>query len=106
MVSGVNYALDLSRPVGQRVANLKYQGAPVKDDQVFTLAITGYRLAGGGGYMDAIGFKGQPERTSAASLRNLILEYALSRPTLSLSETDNWRTIPWLDRERVLVQQP
>lgn len=106
MVSGVNYALDLSRPIGQRVANLKYQGAPVKDDQVFTLAITGYRLAGAGGYMDAIGFKGQPERTSAATLRNLILEYALSRSPLSLPQADNWRTIPWLDRERVLAQQP
>lgn len=105
-LSGVTYALDLGKPAGQRVARLDYQGTPVKDVQVFTLAISTSRLNGSGGYLAAMGFKGEPERISAQSLRNLILEYALGKGTLSLSPVGNWRTIPYLDRERVLVQLP
>jgi len=105
-IAGVKYALDLSKPVGQRVAKLEYQGSPVKDDQIFTLALSTFRLTGGDGYMAAIGFKGQAERISNDSVRNLILEYALARPSLILNPAGNWRTIPFLDRERVLAQQP
>jgi 2',3'-cyclic-nucleotide 2'-phosphodiesterase/3'-nucleotidase len=102
MVSGVSYALDISRPPGRRVANLKYGGDPVEDSQAFTMAISTYRLAGGGGYMDAIGFGGRAEMVSESTLRNLLLEHVLARPTLSITATDVWRTVPWLDRERVI----
>jgi 2',3'-cyclic-nucleotide 2'-phosphodiesterase/3'-nucleotidase len=101
MVDGVSYALDLGKPVGSRVGNLSYRGQPVKPDQSFTLAITTYRLRGGGGYMEAIGFTGGPEFISTATHRNLLLEQVLSRPTLNPSPTNTWRTIPYLDRERV-----
>jgi len=101
-VDGVTYALDLGKPVGSRVVGLAYQGRPVRPDQVFTLALSTYRLRGGGGYMDAIGFTGQPELVTRGLQRNLLLEYVLSRPTLSLSPVNNWRTIPYLDRERLL----
>jgi len=106
LVSGVSYVLDLSKPAGSRVMDLKFQGSPVKDQQTFSLAITTYRLAGGGGYLGAIGFKGEPELITQATLRNLLLEFVLSRPSLSLPLANNWRTIPALDRERVLTQQP
>jgi 2',3'-cyclic-nucleotide 2'-phosphodiesterase/3'-nucleotidase len=103
MVDGVSYALDLGKPVGSRVRNLSYLGQPVKPEQTFTLAISTYRLRGGGGYMAAIGFTGAPELITQASQRNLILEYVLSRPSLNLAATSSWRTIPYLDRERVLI---
>lgn len=103
-VDGVAYALDLGRPVGSRVVNLTYQGQPVKADQDFTLALSTYRLRGGGGYLEAIGFDRGPERVTAASQRNLLLEHVLSRPTLDVVVGQGWRTIPYLDRERVLNQ--
>lgn len=106
MIYGVDYALDLSKPVGQRVAKLAYRNEPVTDGQMFTLGISTYRLAGGGGYMEAIGFKGAPEVISTTTLRNLLLEQVLSKPTLTIPLANNWRTIPHLDRERVLFQQP
>lgn len=101
-VDGVTYALDLGKPVGSRVIGLRYQGRPVAPDQVFTMALSTYRLRGGGGYMAAIGFKGQPDLVTKALQRNLLLEYVLGRPSLSLTVADNWRTIPYLDRERLL----
>jgi len=102
MVDGVSYALDLGKPAGSRVLQLSYQGQPVKPEQTFTLAITTYRLYGGGGYMAAIGFTGAPELITRVSQRNLILESVLARPTLNPALSNSWRTIPYLDRERVL----
>lgn len=102
MVDGVGYALDLGQPVGSRVLKLSYQGQPVKPDQTFTLAISTYRLRGGGGYMAAMGFTGAPDLITKASQRNLILEHVLGRPTLNPIPTNSWRTIPFLDRERVM----
>lgn len=101
-VDGVTYALDLGKPVGSRVVNLGFQGQPVKPTQTFTLALSTYRLRGGGGYMAAIGFTGTPELVTTASQRNLLLEHVLARPSLSPAATNAWRTIPYLDRERVL----
>lgn len=106
MVNGCTYTLDLMKPVGQRVLNLKVDGRPVTADQGFTMAISSYRLGDGGGYMTAIGFKGQPEKVSSELLRNLLLEQVLSHPTLNVGAEGNWRTSPYLDRERVLAQQP
>jgi 2',3'-cyclic-nucleotide 2'-phosphodiesterase / 3'-nucleotidase len=102
MVDGVSYALNLGKPAGSRVQNLSYQGKPVRPEQTFTMAISTYRLRGGGGYMAAIGFTGAAEFITAASQRNLILEYVLGRATLNPAPANNWRTIPFLDRERVL----
>jgi 2',3'-cyclic-nucleotide 2'-phosphodiesterase/3'-nucleotidase len=89
-----------------RVVDLKVQGQPVKDDQVFTLGLPTNRLAGDGGYLEAMGWTGQPEFVAATPFRNQVLDYVLSRPTLTVSASDNWRIIPALDRERVLAQQP
>ncbi|HEX6589502.1 MAG TPA: 5'-nucleotidase C-terminal domain-containing protein [Longimicrobiales bacterium] len=50
MVSGIDYVIDVSRPVGQRITTLTFEGQPVRDDQTFTLALNNYRQTGGGGF--------------------------------------------------------
>lgn len=102
MVGGATYALDLGKPLGARVVDLRVGGQPVKPDATFTLALTTYRLRGGGGYMDAMGFSGGPLSITGRSLRNLLLTYVLAHPDLTITTINNWRTIPYLDRERVL----
>lgn len=101
-VDGVSYALDLGKMPGNRVQNLSFQGKPVKSDQVFTLALSTYRLRGGGGYLAAMGWTGTPEFVTPVSFRNLLLEAVLAKPTLNPTPTNAWRTIPFLDRERVM----
>jgi len=105
-LEGCNYVLDISRPVGARVVDLKVQGQPVKDTQTFTLGVTGYRLAGGGGFLEAMGWSGQAEFVTPGTMRNLLLDHVLSRPTLAPTVLENWRLVPALDRERVQAQQP
>lgn len=50
VVSGVDYTVDVSRPVGSRIVTLTYKGTPVAPTDSFTLALNNYRQTGGGGY--------------------------------------------------------
>jgi 2',3'-cyclic-nucleotide 2'-phosphodiesterase/3'-nucleotidase/5'-nucleotidase len=50
VVSGVVYNIDLSRPAGQRIRGLAFEGKIVQPTDSFTLALNSYRAAGGGGY--------------------------------------------------------
>ncbi len=50
VVSGVVYNIDLSRPAGQRIRGLAYNGKIVQPTDSFTMAVNSYRQAGGGGY--------------------------------------------------------
>ena len=103
-VDGCGYALDLTRPPGSRVKSLVYQGRPVTPDQSFTLALNTYRLYGGSGYMDAIGFKGEAEAVTDLGLRNLLFKHILAKPSLAVEAANAWRIIPYIDRERVLQE--
>ena len=50
LVAGVDYVLDIGRPVGSRVTSLTRNGRPVSDSDSFTLALHDYRQQGGGGF--------------------------------------------------------
>ncbi len=50
VISGVVYNVDLSRPAGQRIRGLAYEGRIVQPTDSFTMALNSYRQAGGGGY--------------------------------------------------------
>jgi 2',3'-cyclic-nucleotide 2'-phosphodiesterase (5'-nucleotidase family) len=47
---GVDYILDITKPISKRLVSLKYKGKEVKDKDLFSLAINNYRAVGGGDY--------------------------------------------------------
>jgi 2',3'-cyclic-nucleotide 2'-phosphodiesterase / 3'-nucleotidase / 5'-nucleotidase len=50
VVAGATYAIDLRRPVGERIQGLAVRGRLVQPTDSFTLAVNSYRQTGGGGY--------------------------------------------------------
>ncbi len=50
IVSGADYELDLSQPLGRRLVRLQVGGRAVADTDSFTLALNSYRQQGGGGF--------------------------------------------------------
>jgi 2',3'-cyclic-nucleotide 2'-phosphodiesterase/3'-nucleotidase len=89
---GVEYTIDLTQPVGQRIRDLKYKGAPLAEDQKLRVAINNYRYAGGGRYAT---LQGLPVvYRSPMETRELIIE-SVSRTGKLLTEANgNWKIVP------------
>lgn len=90
VVSGVDYTLDLSRPVGERVTTLVYHGKPVAPTDSFTLALNNYRQTGGGGYAMLRGAPVVYDRQQ--EIRQLLVDEIRRRKVILPSEyfVKNW----------------
>ena len=91
IAEGVTYELDLTKPVGQRIQNLRFRGKPVEPDQKFRLATNNYRVNGGGGY-DM--YAGAPVLyRSGEEIRELIIEWVERNRQIPAEPTNNWRIV-------------
>jgi 2',3'-cyclic-nucleotide 2'-phosphodiesterase/3'-nucleotidase len=50
VVSGLTYEIDIARPAGSRVADVRFEGQPLADDAQFVFAVNNYRANGGGNF--------------------------------------------------------
>ncbi len=48
--ANLEYTIDLTKEVGNRVTSMKFKGSEVKEDDKLTLAMNNYRATGAGGY--------------------------------------------------------
>jgi 2',3'-cyclic-nucleotide 2'-phosphodiesterase / 3'-nucleotidase len=53
----IQYEIDLSQPVGERIRKLRYRGKPVTQASSFLVATNNYRASGGGGFPGLDGSK-------------------------------------------------
>ncbi|MFG2078180.1 bifunctional metallophosphatase/5'-nucleotidase [Nonomuraea maritima] len=90
-LSGVSYDVDVAKPVGQRIANLTYQGQPVTADQEFIVAINNYRQSGGGGFPHVTG--AEVVYNAQVEIRQALIEYATAQGTIDPADfaVANWR---------------
>lgn len=92
IAEGVNYELDISKPIGQRIQHLTFRGQPVKPAQKFRLATNNYRVNGGGGYTM---YKAAPVvYRSSEEIRELIIDWLERHKTVPTEPTNNWRLVP------------
>jgi 2',3'-cyclic-nucleotide 2'-phosphodiesterase/3'-nucleotidase len=92
LAEGVEYAIDLRRPFGDRIRNLRFQGEPLAADRVLRLAINNYRLNGGGGYTmykDA-----KVLHRSSEEIRDLIITWMERNRQVPVTPNHNWRILP------------
>ncbi len=94
IVSGADYTLDVSRPVGQRVTRLLVKGRSVTPTDSFTLALNNYRQTGGGGYAMLAGAPIVYDRQQ--EIRQLLIDEVRRRGTIAPQDyfTPNWRLEP------------
>lgn len=97
IAKGVDYEIDLTQPEGHRIRNLRWHGAPMRDDQKLRIAVNNYRAAGSAGYTM---FKdAKIVWRSPREIRDLMVEYYTERKQLPSKADGNWRIEPEAARE-------
>jgi 2',3'-cyclic-nucleotide 2'-phosphodiesterase (5'-nucleotidase family) len=103
IVSGVDYTIDVSKPVGQRIATLTYEHRPVVPTDTFTMALNNYRQTGGGGFSMLQGAPVVYDRQ--LEIRQLLIDEVRRKGTLIPADYlhSNWRIVPEAAVARLLV---
>ncbi|MGV0111287.1 bifunctional metallophosphatase/5'-nucleotidase [Arthrobacter sp. CP30] len=91
MMSGVSYDIDISRPVGQRIVDLSYAGAPIDPAQRFAVATNNYRQSGGGNFPHIATAPVLVNQTT--EIRQLLIDYLIAEGTIDPSTffEENWK---------------
>ncbi len=91
IAEGVDYTLDITKPYGQRIVNLKFKGQPLGLKRKLRLVTNNYRVNGGGGYTM---YKDAPVLyRSSEEIRQLIIEWLERNRTVPVAATNNWQLI-------------
>ncbi|HEY2964558.1 MAG TPA: 5'-nucleotidase C-terminal domain-containing protein [Pyrinomonadaceae bacterium] len=92
IAEGVTYELDISKPIGERIQNLRFRGRPLSPAQKLRLATNNYRVNGGGGYTM---YKNAPVvYRSSEEIRELIIDWVERNKTIPVKPDNNWRLVP------------
>jgi 2',3'-cyclic-nucleotide 2'-phosphodiesterase / 3'-nucleotidase len=88
---GVEYRIDLSQPVGNRIRDLRFQGEPLAPERKLRVAVNNYRFNGGGNY-PAYGDAPVLWRSSA-EIRDLIIDWVERHRHIPVSPNNNWKIV-------------
>ena len=92
IAEGVTYDLDIAKPLGQRIQNLRFRGQPLSPSKKLRLATNNYRVNGGGGYTM---YKDAPVvYRSSEEIREMIIDWVERNKTIPTKPNNNWRILP------------
>jgi 2',3'-cyclic-nucleotide 2'-phosphodiesterase/3'-nucleotidase len=92
VAEGIDYELDISKPIGNRIQNMRFHGRPIEPGQKLRLATITFRANGGADYTM---FKGaRVISRSSKDLRELIIEWVKRKGHIPTTTTNNWRLLP------------
>lgn len=72
-VSGVSYEIDIAKPAGQRISQLRWEGKVLDPAAKFVLAVNNYRASGGGNFPHVA--SAEQVWSTSDEIRNLIIEW-------------------------------
>jgi 2',3'-cyclic-nucleotide 2'-phosphodiesterase/3'-nucleotidase len=88
VAEGVTYRMDITKPIGNRIQNLRFRGEPLSPTRKLRLATNNYRVNGGGGYTM---YKNAPVvYRSSEEIRELIIDWLERNKTIPATPTNNW----------------
>ena len=85
---GLNYEVNLSKPAGERIENVTFQGKPLTDDMTLTLCVNDYRYTG---LKNEGIISGEKEWESSASVRDMLVAYLAEHDPLEPKVDNNWK---------------
>ncbi|MBY0204618.1 MULTISPECIES: bifunctional metallophosphatase/5'-nucleotidase [Paenibacillus] len=89
MWAGIEYELNISKPVGSRVVKLERDGKQLEMDGTYSVVMNSYRAAGGGDYAMYPGKKVLHE--GATDMAALVEDFIRRNQPLQVREVHNWK---------------
>jgi 2',3'-cyclic-nucleotide 2'-phosphodiesterase / 3'-nucleotidase len=91
MWEGIEYNIDITRPIGERIVKLEIKGKVLDLDKEYDVVMNNYRAGGGGEYLM---FQNKPVvKDIPTDVSELIANYILERGTIEATVNGNWRVI-------------
>lgn len=86
----LQYEIDVTQPLGSRIKNLQFKGAPIVPTQEFIVATNNYRASGGGNFPGLDGSKTIYAAPDAN--RDILIDFIKSRKNLTLAANGSARS--------------
>lgn len=91
MWEGIEYTINVSKPIGQRITNLTCKGKMVEEKDIFEVVMNNYRAGGGGDYPM---FKGKAvKREIQTDMSEILASYFKRNPQIKAETNNNWRVV-------------
>ncbi|MCM4080396.1 bifunctional metallophosphatase/5'-nucleotidase [Paractinoplanes hotanensis] len=92
VLSGVDYDIDISKPVGSRITRLRIAGADVDPAARFVVAVNNYRRSGGGNFP---GIVKTQVYNAQQEIRQLLIEWAQAKGAIDPADffVKNWQLV-------------
>lgn len=91
MYEGIDYTLDISKPVDKRVVRLMNKGHVIAPNDSFEIVLNKYRAVGGGHY--PMFSEGKIIRENTEAMSELIADYLQKHPVITASVNSNFKII-------------
>ncbi|GAA2561576.1 5'-nucleotidase C-terminal domain-containing protein [Winogradskya consettensis] len=92
VLSGVDYDIDISQPVGSRITRLEIAGVAVAADAQFVVAVNNYRRSGGGNFP---GIVKTQVYNAQQEIRQLLIDWAQAKGAIDPADfyVPNWKLV-------------
>jgi 2',3'-cyclic-nucleotide 2'-phosphodiesterase/3'-nucleotidase len=92
VLSGVDYDIDISKPVGSRITRLRIAGADVAAGAQFVVAVNNYRRSGGGSFPGIVKTQVYNEQQE---IRQLLIDWAQAKGRIDPADfyVKNWQLV-------------
>lgn len=94
VIDGIEYQLDVTKEVGERVVNASYQGEELDEDMEFLVVTNDYRAGGGGDFPPCV--EEDPVYAPSGEVnREIIMNYIEQQGTINPAPDYNWSIHPF-----------
>lgn len=91
MWEGIDYVINISKPIGERIVKLQHHGEPIDFNKEYDVVMNNYRSGGGGDYLM---YKGKPViKDIPIDVSELIASYILENKVITATVNHNWEVI-------------
>ncbi|MFJ7729424.1 bifunctional metallophosphatase/5'-nucleotidase [Neobacillus sp. NPDC097160] len=91
MWEGIDYLIDISKSIGERIVKLEYKGKPVEPEKEYDVVMNNYRAGGGGNYFM---YQNKPViKEIPTDISEIIANYILENKIVKATVNQNWRVI-------------